>query len=56
MPSTIVPESFLGLRTAFEPCFCAPSLGNFVTLVTGWVHCLGRRTVTAVAVAAGAVG
>ena len=56
MSSSIVPESFLGLLTAFEPCFCAPSFRNFVTLVTGWVHCLGRRTVTAVAVAAGAVG
>src|SRR5215217_7732894 len=56
MSSSIVPESFLGLLTAFEPCFCAPSFRTFVTLVTGWVHCLGRRTVTAVAVAAGAVG
>ena len=56
MPSTIVPESFICLLTAFEPCFGAPSFRTFVTLVTGWVHCLGRRTVTAVVVAAGAVG
>ena len=56
MPSTIVPESFLALLTAFEPCFSTPSFRTFATLVTGWVHCLGRRTVTAVAVAAGAVG
>src|SRR5215212_6600089 len=56
MPSTIVPESFLRLLAVFDPCFSAPSYRNFVTLVSGWVHCLGRRTVTAVAVAAGAVG
>src|SRR5262245_56474297 len=56
MPTTIVPESFVGLITAFEACFAAPSFRNFATLVTGWVHCLGRRTVTAVVTAAGAVG
>ena len=56
MPGPIVPDSFLGLLTAFEGCFHAPSYRNFVTLVTGWVHCLGRRTVTAVVLAAGAVG
>ncbi len=56
MHSAIVPESFVRLLAAFEGCFHAPSYRNFVTLVAGWVHCLGRRTVTAVVVAAGAVG
>jgi hypothetical protein len=56
MPGTIVPESFVPLLAAFAPCFSAPSHRNFVTLISGWVHCLGRRTVTAVAMAAGAVG
>ena len=56
MHTTIVPESFVALLAAFEGCFHAPSYRNFVTLVTGWVHCLGRPTVTAVVVAAGAVG
>jgi hypothetical protein len=56
MRTTIVPESFSQLLTAFAPCFHSPSYRNFVTLVTGWVHCLGRRTVTAVVVAAGAMG
>ena len=51
-----IPEPFIGLLAAFEDCFTAPSYRNFVTLVTGWVHCLGRRTVTALVVAAGAVG
>ena len=56
MPSTIVPESFVRLLTAFEGCFHAPSYRNFVVLVVGWVHCLGRRTVTAVVLASGALG
>jgi hypothetical protein len=56
MHETIVPDSFALMLSAFAPCFRAPSYRNFVTLVTGWVHCLGRRTVTAVVLAAGAVG
>lgn len=56
MPTVILPESFLTLLTGFTPCFHAPSYQNFVTLVAGWVHCLGRRTVTAVVLAAGAAG
>jgi hypothetical protein len=41
------------LLTAFRPCFGAPSYRNFCIIVAGWVHCLGRRTVTAVALASG---
>ena len=51
----ILPESFRPLLDAFRPCFTAPSHGNFVSVVAGWVHCLGRRTVTAVALASGAL-
>lgn len=54
MPTAILPDSFLTLLSAFAPCFHAPSYQNFVTLVAGWVHCLGRRTVTAAVLAAGA--
>jgi hypothetical protein len=54
MPTAILPDSFLTLLRAFAPCFHAPSYQNVVTLVAGWVHCLGRRTVTAVVLAAGA--
>lgn len=54
MPTAILPDSFLTLLGAFAPCFHAPSSQHFVTLVAGWVHCLGRRTVTAVVLAAGA--
>ena len=56
MPEGIVPPSFLVLLAAFEPCFGVPSTRNFRVLVAGWIHCLGRRTITAMALAAGAVG
>jgi hypothetical protein len=56
MPAGIVPESFLGLLAAFATCFGAPSYRAFELLVVGWVHCLGRRTITAVALASGGVG
>src|SRR6266545_2824627 len=56
MPGVILPNTFVRLLAAFEPCFRAPSYRNFGLLVAGWIHCLGRRTITAVALAAGAVG
>lgn len=56
MPTLILPDRFLSLLTAFAPCFHAPSAVNFSLLIAGWVHCLGRHTITAVAVAAGVVG
>ena len=56
MPVGIVPESFLGLLAAFAGCFGAPSYRTFELLVVGWVHCLGRRTITAVALASGGAG
>jgi hypothetical protein len=56
MPVGIVPESFLGLLAAFAGCFGAPSYRNFELVIVGWVHCLGRRTITAVALASGAAG
>ena len=56
MPAGIVPESFLGLLAAFAGCFTGPSYRTFELLVVGWVHCLGRRTITAVGVASGGAG
>src|SRR6186713_2950470 len=56
MPEMILPSTMVGLLVAFEPCFSAPSYRTFRLLVAGWIHCLGRRTVTAVAVASGEVG
>jgi len=55
MPEIILPSPMVGLLAAFEPCFSAPSYRTFRLLVAGWIHCLGRRTVTAVAVASGGV-
>jgi DDE superfamily endonuclease len=55
MFEVILPQSFLLLCAAFQPCFTAPTYRTFQWLVVGWVHCPGRRTITAVAVAAGAV-
>ena len=56
MSEVILPNTFLLLLAAFEPCFHVPTYRNFSRLVAGWIHCLGRRTVTGVALAAGAVG
>jgi hypothetical protein len=55
MFEVILPHSFLLLCAAFQPCFTAPTYRTFQWLVAGWVHCPGRRTITAVAVASGAV-
>jgi hypothetical protein len=56
MPEVILPPTFVFLLGAFAPCFAAPSHRTCRRLVAGWFRCLGRRTVTAVAPAAGAVG
>lgn len=56
MPNLMLPPTFVALLAAFAGCFTAPSHRNFCRIVAGWVHCLGRRTVTAVALASGAVG
>src|SRR5689334_21896030 len=56
MPPAIVPDSFVALLGAFRGCFGAPTFGLFQGVVAGWVHCLGRRTLTAVALAGGLVG
>jgi hypothetical protein len=56
MPPLMVPESFVPLLATFQPCFSGPTYRNFCLLVSGWIQCHGRRTITAVAVAAGAVG
>src|SRR5437868_12005917 len=55
MPEIILPSTMVGLLLALEPCFSAPSHRTFSLLVAGWIHCHGRRTITAVAVASGGV-
>src|SRR4051812_38530166 len=56
MLSIIVPETLLSLLAAFAPCFTAPTFRTFNLLVSGWLQCRGRRTVTGLVIAAGAVG
>ena len=53
MPPLMLPETFMLLAAAFVPCFTAPTYRIFCCLVAGLVHCLGRHTVTGVALAAG---
>jgi hypothetical protein len=52
----MLPETFMPLAAALVPCFTAPTYRTFCFLVAGWVHCVGRHTVTRVALAAGVVG
>lgn len=52
----MLPESFATVLCVFENCFTTPSFQRFVTLMTGWVLCTGKRTVTGVMRAAGVVG
>lgn len=49
----ILPDTFWPFLLGFQTCFGAPSFRNFCAIVTGWVQCLGRHTVTAVALASG---
>jgi hypothetical protein len=37
-----------GLLVKFSPLFSNPSFGNFTALVTGWILCVGRRTISRV--------
>jgi hypothetical protein len=56
MFGTMIPEPFARVLAAYVGCFQARSYATFQWLVLGWVQCLERRTLTAVALASGAVG
>jgi hypothetical protein len=56
MSELIVSPILTALLTAFRPCFQVRSSVVFQWLVLGWVQCQGRRTLTSVALASGAVG
>ena len=53
---TMIPEPLASMLAAYAACFQARSYPTVQWLVLGWVQCLGRRTLTAVALASGAVG
>lgn len=40
----------------FAPCFTAPSFQNFLIVISGWIQCLNRHTITGMMEAAGVVG
>ena len=48
-------SSFAELALSLVSVFTQPSFRNFLTLLTGWVFCLGRHTITDLIVAAGAI-
>lgn len=52
----MLPESFLGCLAILQGCFTTPAYQRFVTLMSGWVLCIGKHTVTGVMRAAGVVG
>jgi hypothetical protein len=56
MFEAMIPETFACVLAAYAACFQARSYPTFQWLVLGWVQCLERRTLTAVALASGAVG
>ena len=56
MSELIVPPTLAALLSACTACFQARSYLTFQWLTLGWVQCQGRRTLTEVALASGAVG
>lgn len=49
----MLPDTLLSCLSGFESCFRAPSYGRFLALMSGWLLCVGRHTVTGVMRAAG---
>ena len=46
-------QTLLSCLSTFESCFTAPSYRRFVTLMSGWLLCVEKRTVTGVMRASG---
>jgi len=49
---TDIPSAVQAILLSFRCCFTAPSYQNFVALVTGWILCQGRHSVSRVIQAA----
>src|SRR5438128_7000352 len=56
MSDLMLPPTWAVVLTAFTSCFQARSYLTFQWLSLGWGQCQGRRTLTEVALASGAVG
>lgn len=52
----MLPETFGNFLIPFQECFTAPSYRRFLTLLSGWLLCTGKHTVTGVMRAAGVMG
>ena len=51
-----IPLSLQELLLAFAPCFTKPGLQNFATLMTGWICCTGRHSISRLIQAASCSG
>lgn len=52
----MLPESFVFCLANFQTCFTNPSFERFITLVTGWILCTSKHTITSVIRSAGVAG
>jgi len=43
-----IPSSFSNILVKFGPLFTAPTMENFTLLVTGWIVCVGRHSISRV--------
>lgn len=55
MFTSTVPQSLRDLVENFRGCFTKPGFESFVALITGWIVCQGRHSISRVIQAAGAV-
>lgn len=56
MQSLYIPSALRAVLDSFRDCFTRPSFENFVALVTGWILCPGRHTISRVVQAARGTG
>jgi len=52
----MLPESFIFCLANFQECFTNPSFQRYITIVTGWILCTSKHTITSVIRAAAVVG
>lgn len=56
MPEPMIASNLVPLIAVFAECFTAQTFQTFRWLISGWILCIGRHTVTGVVRAADAVG
>lgn len=52
MSTPAIPSTIQALLEDFAPCFTRPGFKNFVTLISGWITCQGRRSISRIIQAA----